>query len=249
MGKGLHMKRNWIRLPLDGAYNVRELGGLPAKDGTQTAWHRFLRADHLEELTGRDAEMLLAYGVRTVIDLRSPSETAEHPDYAGLLTRVEYHNIPFLEQDLSPQGQAWEKEHLVDLSTLYLSLLKRHSIIKTVLETIAAAPDGCILFHCAVGKDRTGVLALLLLMLAGVDKQDCQTNYMQSFTNLTRRELFRQMKDSEYGILVQSDADYIAAAYDYVAARDQGIDGFLKECGISAGCIAGVRRRILESDM
>ena len=240
------MKRYWIRLPLDGAHNVRELGGLPAKDGRQTAWHRFLRADSLEELTDRDAEMLLEYGVRTVIDLRSPSETMQHPDYAGLLTRVKYHNIPFLEQDLSPEGQAWAKDQLADLSSLYLSLLKRKNIVKAILEQMAAAPDGCVLFHCAVGKDRTGVMAMLLLMLGGVDKQDCQTNYMQSFTNLTRREIFRRLKESEYARMVQSDVDYIEAAYDYVAAWDHGIDGFLTDCRISADCISDIRRRVLE---
>lgn len=241
------MKRNWIRLPLEGAHNVRELGGLPAQGGKQTAWHRFLRADCLEELTERDAALLLEYGVRTVIDLRSPSETVQHPDYAGLLASVEYHNIPFLEQDLSPQGQAWAKEQLMDLSSLYLSLLKRQQILKTILEQMEAAPDGCVLFHCAVGKDRTGVVALLLLMLAGVDKQDCQTNYMQSFTNLTRSEVFRQLKDSEYARMVKSDVEYIEAAYDYVAAWDHGIDGFLRDCRITADCISGIRRRMLEN--
>lgn len=244
----MDMKRNWIRLPLDGAHNVRELGGLPAKGGRQTAWHRFLRADSLEELTDRDTELLLGYGVNTVIDLRSPSETVQHPDYAGLLARVEYHNIPFMEQDLSPEGQAWAKEQLADLSSLYISLLKRKNIVKAVLEQIAAAGDGCLLFHCAVGKDRTGVLALLLLMLAGVDKQDCQTNYMQSFTNLTRREVFRKLKDSEYAKMVQSDVEYIEAAYDYVMAWDQGIDGFLKDCRITADCIADIRCRMLENE-
>ncbi|MGL5438048.1 MAG: tyrosine-protein phosphatase [Lachnospiraceae bacterium] len=239
------MKRNWIRLPLKGACNVRELGGLPAMKGGQTQWHQFLRADNLHELTEDDVEMLLEYGVSMVIDLRSRAEMEKNPDHIGVIGRVVYCNVPFLEEDLSPEGQAAEKERLADLSNLYLRLLKRKTVIKDLFTCIAGAPDGCVLFHCAVGKDRTGVLALLLLMLAGVDRQDCQTNYMQSFTNLTRKEWFCHIKESEFNNLIRSDAEYIEAAYDYVAGYEGGIDGFLEDCGIAAECIARVRSRIL----
>lgn len=240
------MKRNWIRLPLAGACNVRELGGLPAMNGGQTQWHRFLRSDHLMELTEDDIRMLVGYGVRTVIDLRSGAEAEKEPDHPGLLGQVDYFSIPFLEEDLSPAGQAFAAERLSNLSNLYLGLLKRKAVIKELFECIAGARDGCVLFHCAVGKDRTGVLALLLLMLAGADRQDCVTNYIQSFTNLTRKEEFRQIKESEYYHLVRSDAEYIEAAYEYVSNFAGGIDGFLSDCQISVECIAKVRSRILD---
>ncbi len=240
------MKRNWIRLPLEGACNVRELGGVPAADGGQTQWHRFLRSDNLRNLTGADVRKLLDYGVVAVIDLRSRAEVAKHPDCEEIISQVEYWNIPFLEEDLSPEGQAEAKDQLSGLSNLYLGLLKRRTVIKELFERIADAPDGCVLFHCAVGKDRTGVLAMLLLMLAGADKQDCQTNYMQSFINLTRKEWFRQVIESDYSDLICSDADFIEAAYDYVAGQENGIDGFLRDCQIDPDCIAKVRRRILD---
>lgn len=239
------MKRNWIRLPLQGACNVRDLGGLPTADGRQTQWHRFLRSDNLHELTDDDMEKLKAYGVKMVIDLRSRAEAEKHPDRAEILSWVEYHNIPFLEEDLSPEGQAAAKEKLTGLSQLYLGLLKRKPVIKELFERIAEVQDGCVLFHCAVGKDRTGVLAMLLLMLAGVDRQDCQANYMQSFVNLTRKEWFRHIKESALNELIRSDAEFITAAYDYVADFAGGIDGFLMDCEISPECIAEVRGRIL----
>lgn len=238
------MKRNWIRLPLEGACNVRELGGYSTMDGMQTGWHRFLRSDNLSGLTETDVAKLLEYGVSTVIDLRSKSEIIKHPDHAGLLTQVQYLGIPFLEEDLSPEGQEQLRGKNIDYSDLYLALLRRSQIIKELFEQIAAAPKGCVLFHCAVGKDRTGVLAMLLLALAGVDKQDCQTNYMQSFVNLNRKEEFRQLNDTEYSGLLRSDPEFIEAAYDIVTGYSGGIEGFLQSCGISAECIVTVRRRI-----
>lgn len=240
------MIQNWIRLPLEGAHNVRELGGLPAMEGRQTAWHRFLRADQLSNLTEADSEMLRSYGVSTVIDLRSLSETLNHPDNPKFIETVDYYHIPFMEKDLSPQGQANITQTLQSLGSLYLSLLKRKSVIAQLFEHIAFAPEGCVLFHCTAGKDRTGVLALLLLMLAGVDRQDCQTNYMQSFTNLTRNELFIKISDRGYHSLVRSDPEDIAVPYDYIAAFPQGILGFLADCGVKEDCIQRVRRRCLD---
>lgn len=212
-------------------------------DGRQTGWHGFLRGDQLSDLTDRDIEILLDYGVKTVMDLRSASETAKRPDHPDLLNRVRYCHIPFLEEDLSPQGQADMKEALQDLSGLYLSLLKRKTVIRQIFLEIQSAPQGCILFHCTAGKDRTGVLSLLLLMLAGANRQDCQTNYMQSFTNLTRNEIFTRLSEKGYYHLVRSEADDIMPSYDYIASFPQGILGFLHDCGVPASCVEQVRLR------
>lgn len=239
------MGKNWIRLPLDGAYNVRELGGLPAMGGEQTAWHAFLRSDQLSELTDRDIEMLLDYGVRTVIDLRSDSETGESPDRPKLLSCVRYSHIPFIEIDISPEGQAKTIESLRDLGNLYLSLLGRRDVVRQLFMEIEQAPEGCILFHCTAGKDRTGVLSLLLLMLAGVDRQDCETNYMQSFINLTRNPEFMYLSENGYHGLVRSDAGDIDRAYEHIASYFGGIRGFLRDCGISDSCMDQVRARCL----
>lgn len=107
------------------------------------------------------------------------------------------------------------------------------------------APDGCILFHCTAGKDRTGVLALMLLMLAGVDRQDCETNYMQSFTNLTRNPQFAYLSQNGYHYLVRSDAEDIDKAYNHIASYPHGIKGFLEGCGISRACMERVCHRML----
>ena len=60
----------WQRLPLHTCANARELGGYPTADGSQTAWHRFVRSDRLSFLDDDEREFLYGYGVRTVIDLR-----------------------------------------------------------------------------------------------------------------------------------------------------------------------------------
>lgn len=214
-------------------------------DGHQTAWHAFLRSDQLSGLTAEDREMLLAYGLSTVIDLRSPGETEKRPDSQELLESILYCHIPFMEADISPEGQAGALDSLQDLGSLYLSLLERKDVIRQLFRQMDEAPDGCILFHCTAGKDRTGVLALMLLMLAGVDRQDCETNYMQSFTNLTRNPQFAYLSQNGYHYLVRSDAEDIDKAYDHIASCPHGIKGFLEGCGISRACMERVCHRML----
>lgn len=207
------MQQNWIRLPLQGATNARELGGIPCRSG-QTAWHRFLRSDELSGLSGQDVCFLLEYGVTTIIDLRSPAEIEKAPDHPDLLKATAYHSIPFIQEDVSPEAQADFMRNLSNLWELYKYLILQKSSVKQIFETIANAPDGAVLFHCTAGKDRTGITALLLLMLAGVDTQDCQANYMQTYVHLTRNDKFAKLLGTKAEYLLESSPETIARAYD-----------------------------------
>lgn len=80
-------EKNWVRLPLVFASNVRELGGYPVEEGGQTAYHRFLRADDISELSESDIQFLLRYGVTSVLDLRSDGEVCRKPDVLAGVSR------------------------------------------------------------------------------------------------------------------------------------------------------------------
>ena len=238
------MQKNWIRLPLQGADNTRELGGLPCPGG-QTAWHRFLRSDELSALTPQDIRFLLEYGVTTIIDLRSPAEIKRTPDHPDLLKAVSYHPIPFIQEDVSPEGQAEFMQNLSDLWELYQFFLSRKDSVRQIFETIAKAPEGVVLFHCTAGKDRTGITALLLLMLAGADLQDCQTNYMQTAVNLSRKEKFARLMGTKAERLFGSPPETIAKAYDYINDMPGGVKGYLVSCGISETHINAVEKHLV----
>lgn len=245
------MTENWVRLPLENAHNVRDLGGIPVQGGGQTAWRAFLRADDISKLSESDVRFLLDYGVTTVIDLRGPSEVLEKPDRLNKDIGVENHNFSFMENvDLSPEAQLKMAQEM-QLGDLYVDLLKRKEIIRGIFEAIADAAPGCVLFHCAGGKDRTGVLAMLLLMLAGADKQDCQNNYSQTYINLTRDgSLFENTlaQKPEFRNLMESRPEYIEAAYQCVQAFRGGIEGYLQDCGVCAEHIRRVKNRLSASE-
>ncbi len=166
----------------DACYNVRDVGGYDTVDGRRTRWGALLRGDNLCRLTHEGQAALVAHGMRTIIDLRSPSEQiAPHPfadpnGHDGLLT---YLNLPLLDERDST-GMA-EINADPSLQKLYAVILHRYGArVARVMKAVAEAPAGGVLVHCHAGKDRTGVVAALLLALAGVPADTIAEDYALS---------------------------------------------------------------------
>lgn len=241
----------WARLPLEGACNVRELGGYPTLSGAMTRYHRFLRSDSLGSLTPADERFLYGYGVRAVIDLRDQTETAFDPDCA-IGPDVAYANVPLLELDISNQEEVRRRfvENPPTIEEFYDLILATKHGIKSCFEFIAAQPkDACVLFHCAVGKDRTGTLALLLMALAGCDEWDCVASYMQTRAHLSRTEWYGPQFEaaSRRGPANLMDSPFEAAVHLWErVAQAGGIEEFLRGCGVGSETIIAVRQRLIE---
>lgn len=166
-------------LPLRGTRNVRDLGGFPFVDesgepGT-TASHVFLRSGSLTRLRRADFETLRAYGLTRVIDVRSSFELKLWPDPYAKRPRpgVSYVHIPMMDQLNSNGFQGLLPESMF---ATYRDLLDDDAAsFRTLMEALDV--PGCVLFHCRVGKDRTGVITMLLLDLAGVPERDIVADY------------------------------------------------------------------------
>ena len=206
------------QLPLARVRNVRDLGGCAyrAEDGSQgeTAYGIFLRGPSLRKLTPGDYEYLQEYGegLKCVVDLRSDFEVGHWPDpYARGRDGVAYVHVQMLDQLNSGKF----RDALPDrMSTVYKGLLDNHaSSIRRVMESIDAfGQDGCTLFHCRAGKDRTGVVAMLLLGLAGVSDEDIVADYAATQRYLGRgdacsaRGCFRTFVSSRSSLPVRGDS-------------------------------------------
>lgn len=143
-----------------------------------TAHGAFLRGDALGGLRSQDFARLDRYGLSRVIDVRSSFEVRHWPDpYApgrrGARQNVEYIHIPMLDQ-LNSSGLRGQVPRR--MSDVYLRLLDNDAeSFRLVMEALDG--PGCALFHCRAGKDRTGVIAMLLLGLAGVDDAQIVADY------------------------------------------------------------------------
>lgn len=189
-------------LPLTGADNARDLGGLPLRNGGTTASGRLLRSDTLQELTEDDVALLTGYPVGTVLDLRTPVE-AEREGRGPLVEagsnstgsngyRIEYVNLPFVPDSVivadDPRHEVVVADRLTqDRVEHYLDYLRlAGGKVLAALEVLAQPSSSAVLFHCAAGKDRTGVLAALALDVAGVERDAIVADYALTNERLER---------------------------------------------------------------
>jgi protein-tyrosine phosphatase len=167
--------RRW--LALDGAVNVRDVGGLPLSGGGATRPGVLMRADNLQGLSARDVAELEARGIRLVVDLRTASEI-ELEGPGPLVGRVEIRH-----RSLLPEAGVRTDALIgadLDESTmvrLYLRYLRdRPDSIVAALEDVAQG-DGLAIVHCAAGKDRTGIVVALALSAVGVERHAVVADY------------------------------------------------------------------------
>ena len=162
-----------------GCRNVRDLGGLPRADGGTTAMGRIVRADNLDRLTPEGWQALWDYGVRTVIDLRNEEECrTDVVRPAGLdLVRVPfdgYASAQWIEQWDPPGLPRGLRAYTTDYPEALVDFGK----------AVDSARPGGVVVHCAGGRDRTGLAAMLLLAHVGVPNQEILADYEYSFEQL-----------------------------------------------------------------
>lgn len=154
-------------LAWEACYNARDLGGMPLADGRETRWRAVIRSDTLGRLTPAGRQALFDYGVRTLIDLRSPQEIAADPyDFNGRHTALQYLNLPLDKQE--PHASVL-MDSAPTLAAMYIVMLDYYAdAVTAVMAAIAHARPGGIVIHCSAGKDRTGIVVALLLHFNGV---------------------------------------------------------------------------------
>jgi protein-tyrosine phosphatase len=167
--------RRW--LALDGAVNVRDVGGLPLAGGGATRPGVLMRSDNLQGLSERDVAQLQARGMRLVVDLRTASEI-ELEGPGPLVGRVEIRHRS-LHPEAGVRTDALIGADIAETSMvrLYLRYLRdRPDSIVAALEDVAHG-DGLAIVHCAAGKDRTGMVVALALSAVGVERHAVVADY------------------------------------------------------------------------
>jgi hypothetical protein len=165
-------------LSVDGLANVRDLGGRERLDGSRTPSGVFIRCEVPDRLDERGWARLRDYGVRTVIDLRRPDEASGIVPDDMRSVRVD------LDGDERDFWAPFEADGRWGTPLYYLAHLHElpHRFAR-VVEAIASAPRGAVLFHCGAGWDRTGLVAAVLLKAVGVSEDAAADDYLLSFAN------------------------------------------------------------------
>lgn len=159
------------RIVNDNVKNMRDLGGYPTKNGKETKFGSFIRSNLPRNMSNEEINRLMNMGLSTVIDLRTEIEAKRRPNALNI-RGVDYFNI-------SISGGFPEKEE--DIPSSYMDMVLNRDKMKLVFEAVINS-QGMVLFNCTAGKDRTGVVAMLLLKLAGVYDDDILADYEVSYT-------------------------------------------------------------------
>jgi protein-tyrosine phosphatase len=250
----------WIKL--DGAANVRDLGGLPAGDGQSTAPRRLLRADNLQDLSPSDVALLAGdIGVTTVVDLRRPTEVAaEGPGPLTRVTSVRHAYLSILAEDdaaadvVLDDGTRCRRPGVIQGGDYRGYLEYRPDHVVAALRCIGQAP-GAALVHCVLGKDRTGVVVALALSAVGVRRDAVIADYMATAERIPAvLARLRASRTHVADIDKMPDDDHMPRArtmttfLDYVDARYAGALGWLSGHGFGPDDVGRLRARLLTRD-
>jgi protein-tyrosine phosphatase len=230
------MKEKYPRhLRFKSVTNFRDLGGYRTRSGRTVAWRRIFRSGEFCWITREDYQRLKEeIKLTTIIDLRSSLEVEHHG--IGLVSEagVRYHSIPFLAGTSRADDEKFFQQ-CTDMGQFYLYIIKHRSFgsqIVRALEVIAEPENHPLVFNCAVGKDRTGILAAMLLNLVGVPDEDIIEDY--SLSGPYMKELLEQIKnDPEAAENVPQVPDY------FWKAKPESMELFLTTLRKQYGSIPG----------
>lgn len=235
------------RIPLEGALNFRDLGGYPTVDGRRVRWRRVFRSDSLGPMSEADARHLVdEIGLATIIDLRSTREVEKEGRGPLAEAAIGYHHLPLFEV-VPGHKRVWP----ASLSELYRGMLRDAAgQVVRVLDVVAAADAHPVVFHCVAGKDRTGVVAAVLLGILGVGDDDIVADYVMT------QEVMPAMRarwDASAGPdlkelpqhILQAEADTMRQLLAVLRDDHGSVIDYARDSGLRDHVVAELRRALL----
>jgi protein-tyrosine phosphatase len=245
---------------LEGCLNLRDLGGYETADGRRVRFGCLFRSDELHALTDADLEAVGALGIRVVFDLRNLDEREARPNRLPPGVEVLERVTPSTGGDTRTTEQqimlgelpARDDEFFAGVYIRLLDVLAPE--LRIIVERAADARTRPLLFHCAAGKDRTGITAALLLGLLGVPDDVILDDFELTTTYFTPRKMASLAgRMAEYGItderlrpLLEARRPVLATMIDHVNDRWGGFDAYAREhVGVGTEVIDRLRTELL----
>jgi protein-tyrosine phosphatase len=236
------------RLDWPDCRNTRDLGGLPCRTGV-TRSGVLIRSDNVASLTAAGRQAMIDYGVTTVIDLRAESELKGSPgppfsDFqsssavAPRGTESESKFPVHLHRPLVDDETASVLNQAATMPDRYMLMVDRRQAAFGAIFTAIAEAEGPVLFHCFAGKDRTGLVAAMMLSLAGVESEEIGADYAETDAQLATRyaewlakatpERVEEMRGE-----LRCPPEWILSTLEHVERTWGGVDSYLEAAGVA----------------
>lgn len=250
-------------LDWEGCLNARDTGGLTTGDGRRIRRGALVRSDVLTRITASGRRALIEHGVRTIVDIRTPSEVARDWDVYpfGHAERNEIDAVAYVNASFTAghDEHAWDMVKAQYAQAATRTDLNRLDIdhhgagMAAIAASVADARPGGVLIHCHAGKDRTGLTVAVLLSAIGVDDEQVAADYQLSLLNLEGliTDWLDEMSDdpserARLRALSEPRAEAMLDTLAYVRERYGAADRYLGLHGLSADRLAGLRERLIE---
>ncbi len=233
---------------LEGACNFRDLGGLVSIDGRTVRHGMIFRSDELSRLTDVDLRCLQSAALTTVVDLRiereidrSPDRTPESVrktsvcslDTPGLLMAIAKPGGSLMPEDTDAKISELTPERLrISVIELYEKMITEPDCVevyKKIFALLLEVENTPLLFHCMAGKDRTGVVAALILAALGVDEKAILDDYLVSNVVVEKKYAERIAHMPSLRFLFEARSEYLSAALATIRKEHGSIDRYLRE--------------------
>jgi protein-tyrosine phosphatase len=255
------MTINGNNIKLRSVLNFRDIAGTHAGNGSVIKKGMVYRSASLDSISKKDISLLRQLGIRTIIDLRGPSEQKKRKRELG--------GIRIISMPLDFQGKTRERlypyfrkknseEKILEISNeLYLEIAEASApVLAGIIEILREPDSGAILFHCQAGKDRTGIIAALIHLLAGSERDIIIGDFLRSNDELIPyfKRMFMLRKIITFGFFpykmvifaVRVKERNISSVIEMVINRPGGIEGYLESAGLDASGLAEFKEKIVD---
>jgi protein-tyrosine phosphatase len=241
----------------DACFNFRDLGGYDTDDGRRVRWRTLYRADTLHRLDGEDLDVFLELGLRSIIDLRSEHELEEHGRFRHADGALIVHHVPIIDVVGGPQRpiQAWPDAQPRPAGDGYISMADEGR--RAIGDAVGLLADPGALpavFHCTAGKDRTGILAAIVLGAIGVRDDDIVHDYMMTGESRAARSAYLQVHEPDYyeflaglpATVREMHPEAIPTLLAWIRAEHGSVPAFLLASGVAEDTLAALRENLLD---
>jgi protein-tyrosine phosphatase len=234
---------------LEACFNFRDLGGYDTASGGRVRWGTVFRSGSLHRLTIADRERIMGLGVRTIIDLRSSTELARDGNFDAS-GEIGFHHVPVEDASVDEPQDDWSSQ----LSNVYYAIATaNHSAIATAFGVVAE-DEHPVVIHCFAGKDRTGIIAALILSSLGVPDTTIASDYQLSGDYVAPAVAWATENDPEWAAHIAALPPHVLRAppstmpmfLDLLRDQYGSIDNYLIEAGADRTVLDVLRTRLLE---